>query len=102
MHRTLLPIVAGCVAAFVFAVPKPASATTAAAPAVHYGETNAGMVQEVRRRYYRGRRYVRPYAYGYGYRPYYRPPTAIIGLMPITVPPMVITVGRTVIGVVPE
>ena len=81
MHRTLLPIVAGCVAAFVFAVPKPASATTAAAPAVHYGETNAGMVQEVRRRYYRGRRYVRPYgrryvrpyAYGYGYRPYYRP-----------------------------
>lgn len=31
------------------------------------------MVQEVRRRYYRGRRYVRPYAYGYGYRPYYRP-----------------------------
>jgi hypothetical protein len=28
------------------------------------------MVQEVGRRYWRGRRYVRPYAYGYGYRPY--------------------------------
>jgi hypothetical protein len=27
-------------------------------------------------------------------------PTATIGLMPITAPPMVITVGRTVIGVV--
>jgi hypothetical protein len=72
MQRTLLPIVAGCVAAVFFAVPKPASATNAAAPAVHYGETNAGMVQEVGRRYWRGgRRYVAPYAYGY--RPYYRP-----------------------------
>ena len=29
-------------------------------------------------------------------------PMAIIGLMPITAVPTVITVGRTVIGVVPE
>lgn len=72
MQRTL-PIVAGCVAAVFFAVPKPASATTAATPAIHYGATNAGMVEKVGRRYWRGRRYVRPYAYGYGYRPYYRP-----------------------------
>lgn len=67
MQRTL-PIVAGCVAAVFFAVPKPASATTAATPAIHYGETTAGMVEKVGRRYYRGRRYVRPYAYRYGYR----------------------------------
>ena len=60
MQRTLLPIVAGCVAAVFFAVPKPASATTAAAPAVHYGETNAGMVQQVGRRYWRGRRELGP------------------------------------------
>jgi hypothetical protein len=67
------PIVAGCVAlaALVFTAPKSASATTAAAPAVHYGKTYAGMIQEVGRRW-RGRRYVRPY-YGYGYTPYYRP-----------------------------
>ena len=72
MQRTLLPIVAGCVAAFVFAAPKPASATTAATTAIHYGETNAGVVEKVHRRHWRGRR--APYAYGYGYRPYgYRP-----------------------------
>jgi hypothetical protein len=72
MQRNLAPIIAGCVAvaALVFAAPKPASAVTAATPAIHYGETNAGIVQEVGRRYWRGRRYVRPYAYGYGYRPY--------------------------------
>ena len=67
MQRTILPIVAGCVAAVFFAVPKPASATTAA-PAIHYGETNAGLVEKVHRRNWRGRRYA-PYAYG-GYRPY--------------------------------
>ena len=76
-----IAIVAGCaaLAAFVFAAPKSASATTAATPAIQYGETHAGLVQEVGRRYYR-RRYVRPYysyrpyyGYGYGYRPYYRP-----------------------------
>jgi hypothetical protein len=54
-------------------MPKPASATSAATPAIHYDETNAGVVEKVGRRYWRGRRYVRPYAYGYGYRPYYQP-----------------------------
>ena len=70
MQRNLTPIVAGCVAvaAIICAAPKPA--TAGPAPAIHYGETDAGMIQEVGRRYYRGRRYVRPYAYGYGYRPY--------------------------------
>lgn len=70
MRRNLTPIIAGCVAvaAIIWAAPKPA--TAAAAPAIHYGETDAGMIQEVGRRNYRGRRYVRPYAYGYGYRPY--------------------------------
>lgn len=81
--KTPIAIVAGCaaLAALVFAAPKSASATAAAAPAIQYGETHAGLVQEVGRRYYR-RRYVRPYygyrphyGYGYGYRPYgyYRP-----------------------------
>ena len=42
----------------------------------NYGETDAGMVQQVGRRYWRRHGY--PYAYGYGYRPYgyyggYRP-----------------------------
>ena len=69
MPRTLTPIIAGCaaVAAVVLVAPKPASAT-AATPAVHYGETDAGMVQQVGRRYWRRHGY--PYAYGYGYRPY--------------------------------
>jgi hypothetical protein len=89
MQRSLTPIIAGLVAvgAIIYAAPKPASARTV--PTVHYGQTDAGMVQEVGRRYYRGRRYVKPYAYryrpygygyygrpyGYGYygRPYYRP-----------------------------
>ena len=75
MQRSLTPFIAGCaaVAAIICAVPNPASATPAAAPAIHYGETDASMIEEVGRRYWRGRRYVRPYAYGYGYRPYYRP-----------------------------
>ena len=70
MQRSLTPIIAGLVAvgAIIYAAPKPASATTATAPTLHYGQTDAGMVQEVGRRYYRGRRYVRPY--GYRYRPY--------------------------------
>ena len=47
MQRSLAPIIAGCVAALVFAAPKPASAMTA--PAVHYGETDAGIVQPVKK-----------------------------------------------------
>ena len=68
MQRSLAPIIAGCitVAAFVFAAPKPASAMTAFAPAVHYGET--AIVEPVGR-YYRGRGY-RRYGYGRGYRNY--------------------------------
>ena len=71
MQKSLVACVA--VAALVFMAPKPASAATVAAPAIHYGETNAGMVQEVGRRY--GSRPYYPYGYyygnGYGYRPYY-------------------------------
>ena len=69
MQRSLAPIIAGCIAAaaLAFAAPKPASAMTAVAPAVHYGET-ADIVQPVRR-YYRGRGY-RRYGYGRGYRNY--------------------------------
>ncbi len=91
MQRSLAPIIAGCVAALVFAAPKPASAMTA--PAVHYGETDAGIVQPVKKGgynkgYYRGRGHkyghyrgrghkyghYRNYGgYGYGY-PYWRRP----------------------------
>ena len=87
MQRSLAPIIAGCVAALVFAAPKPASAMTA--PAVHYGETDAGIVQPVKKKgynrgrghkygHYRGRGHkyghYRNYGgYGYGY-PYWRRP----------------------------
>jgi hypothetical protein len=69
MQRSLTPIIAGCVAvaALVFAAPRPASAMTAVAPAVHYGETNAGIVQQIGYRHYRGNGYRR---YGHGYRSY--------------------------------
>jgi hypothetical protein len=69
MPRTLTPIIAGCaaVAALILAAPRPAAAT-AATMAVHYGETDAGMVQQVGRRYWR--RHAYPYAYGYGYPSY--------------------------------
>jgi hypothetical protein len=75
MQRSLTPIIAGCVAvaALVFAAPRPASAMTAVAPAVHYGETNAGIVQQIGYRHYRGngyRRYGYGYGYGHGYRNY--------------------------------
>jgi hypothetical protein len=45
---------------------KPASATMAAAPAIHYGETDIGIVQQVGHRYYGNRHY----GYGHGYRNY--------------------------------
>jgi hypothetical protein len=77
MPRTLTPFIVGCtaVAAVVLVAPKPVSATVAM-HALHYGETDARMVQQVGRRYWRRHGY--PYAYGYGYRPYgyyggYRP-----------------------------
>ena len=73
-------------AALTIGTAKPASATMAAAPAIHYGETDAGIVQQVGHRYYGNRHYGNRhygyrnygYGYGYGYRPYgyyggYRP-----------------------------
>jgi hypothetical protein len=75
MSRTLTPVIAGlaAVAAFVLATPKPAAAIPATV-AVH--PADAGVIQQVRHRYWRRHGY--PYAYGYGYRPYgyyggYRP-----------------------------
>jgi hypothetical protein len=67
-------IIAGMVvAALVFGTPKSASATTAPSSTNHYDQPDGGMVQEAR---YWGRRYVRPYGYGYYDYPsygYYRP-----------------------------
>lgn len=71
MQRTLVPIIAGCVAvaALVFAAPRPASATIAVGLAVQ-PETNAGIGQQAGYRDYRGRGY-RNYGYrNYGYRNY--------------------------------
>ena len=50
MQISLAPIIAGCIAiaALGFATPRAASATTAVVPAVEYGETNAGIVQQDR------------------------------------------------------
>jgi hypothetical protein len=87
MHRTAAAFGAG-VAALVFAAPEPASATTTA-PAVHYGETDAGFMQEVGKKQkkwkdhdhdvyvYSDRRRYRPYAYDdydYDYHEYRRRP----------------------------
>jgi hypothetical protein len=87
MQRSLTSILAGSIAlaALVFAAPKPALAISAVAPAA----ANAGIVQDVGYRHYRGYRNYgyrnygyrnygyRRYGYGgYGYRPYgygYRP-----------------------------
>ena len=86
MRGFLITAFAACLAVFVFAAPKPASALPAQA-AVDYSHTNADLV-EVKKRYkynkrynnnrhyraprYRGRNYGRGWGYrGYGYRPYY-------------------------------
>jgi hypothetical protein len=71
----LLPALAvGIAAGFAMAAPQPASANPAAA-AINYDKSNAGVVEQVGRRYYKKRyRYgYRPYRYrNYGYyRPYY-------------------------------
>jgi hypothetical protein len=82
MRRKVIAITAGYVAALVFAA-QPASAI-GAVPAVHSGETNAPIVQEIGQKghhghqyrhhhhhhYYGHRHYYGPY-YGYGYRPDY-------------------------------
>ena len=82
MQRSLAPIIAGCVAALVFTAPKPASAMTA--PAVHYGETDAGIVQPVKKGgynkgYYRGR------GHKYGHYRNYGSGTTAIGATAATV-----------------
>ncbi len=95
MRGFLITALAACLAVFVFAAPKPASALPAQA-AVDYSHTNGDLVEVKKKykykknykhgRYYRGPHYggryygrgygyrgygYRPY-YGYGYRPYYR------------------------------
>jgi hypothetical protein len=110
MQKSFSPIIAGCVvlAAIICTAPKSASATVGAAPAIHYGEIDANMVQEVGRRYWRGRRYVRPYAYGYGYRPYgyygYSVDlTPTIGhTLTMVVPTLITVVMATPTGAAPE
>jgi len=87
MRGLLITALTACLAVFVFAAPKPASALPAQA-AVNYAHTNADLVEVKKKykyhkkhrygRYYRGPHY-RPYRYyrgpryryGYGYRPYY-------------------------------
>ena len=58
-------------AALTISTEKPASAAMAA-PAIHQGKTDAGIVQQVGRRYYGNRHYgYRNYGYrNYGYRNY--------------------------------
>ena len=76
MRRILLPVLAAVTAGFALAEPQAAKDNPAAA-AINLDRSQAGVVEEVGRRYYRNRyRYgYRPYRYrNYGYyRPYYRP-----------------------------
>jgi hypothetical protein len=76
MRRILLPVLAAVTAGFALAAPQAAKANPAAA-AINLDRSQAGVVEEVGRRYYRNRyRYgYRPYRYrNYGYyRPHYRP-----------------------------
>jgi hypothetical protein len=72
MRRILLPVLAAVTAGFALAAPQAAKANPAAA-AINLDRSQAGVVEEVGRRYYRNRyRYgYRPYRYrNYGYRPY--------------------------------
>lgn len=59
-------------AALTIGTEKPTSAAMSAGPAIHQGETDAGIVQQVGHRYYGNRRYgYRNYGYrNYGYRNY--------------------------------
>ena len=65
MHRTVTAAVVGCVAAFVFAAPQPASATKTAA-ATHYGKTDAGLIHEIGKKEKKWKHRDRD-VYGYGY-----------------------------------
>ena len=72
MRRTLIVALAVGFAALVFAG-RPATAAPATA-ALAYGESHAGIVEEVGRKYRYSRKWRRgPYYRGYAYRPYYRP-----------------------------
>ena len=70
MRSVVFATLAGLIALFVVASPKPASALPATA-AVNHSQADASDVIEVRRWY--KRRYYRPYRYRYYGRPYYRP-----------------------------
>ena len=56
MRGTLTPALVACLGALLFAAPKPASAMPAGG-ALDYGQTNAGVVQEVGDRNYKGGNY---------------------------------------------
>ncbi len=74
MRAVAYTALAGLVAVFAFAGPKPASALPAAA-ALNHSQPQASDVVQVGKRYRRGYRYRRPYYRGHGYRrPYYRRP----------------------------
>jgi hypothetical protein len=74
MRGFFVTALAACVAIFVFAGAKPASALPAKA-ALNYSHTNADLVEVkkwYKKRYYRGGRYYRGPRYrSYRYRPYY-------------------------------
>ncbi len=71
MRGVLIPVIAAGFAALIFAGPKPAAATPAGA-ALAYGESHAGIVEQVGKRYRYSRNYRRaPYYRGYAYRPNY-------------------------------
>ena len=83
MRGVVLTALAGLLAVFVVASPKPASALPAAS-AFNYSHTNADLIEvgkKWKKRYYRGGYRYRPYGYyrrpyyrSYNYyRPYYRP-----------------------------
>jgi hypothetical protein len=70
MRGTLIAALAVGFAALVFPG-KPATAASATA-ALSYGESHAGIVEQVGRKYRYSRKYRgRPYYRGYAYRPYY-------------------------------
>ena len=72
MRGTLFTAIAAAFVALVLAG-KPATAAPATA-ALAYGESHAGVVEQVGRKYRYSRNYRRgPYYRGYAYRPYYRP-----------------------------
>jgi hypothetical protein len=75
MRGTLISAIAASLLAVAFFGAKPAAAAPSPA-ALNYGEHQAGVVQEVGRKYRYGRKWYRHRPYAYRYRPYgyyYRP-----------------------------